>query len=124
MKWMYENFSKKIPIVKTYGYITKAIRLAKNISKTHAHDAMIIALCNEDGFETEFIKYTNHDYHVTINFKQYRRHIRTWANQYIDRKYYLADDLKFKKCVAHNRKKATTQNKKYPSFEEISSKIY
>jgi len=118
MKWMYENFSKKIPIVKTYGYITKAIRLAKNISKTHAHDAMIIALCNEDGFETEFIKYTNYDHHITVNFKQYRRHIRFWTNRLEDRKYYLIDNNSKKKCIAHNRRRRTGQAKKHLNLEE------
>jgi len=118
MKWMYENFGKKIPIVKTYGYITKAVRLAKNISKTHAHDAMIIALCNEDGFETEFTKYTNYDHYITVNFKQYRRHIRTWTHRLEDRKYYLIDNNLKKKCIAHNRRRRTGQAKKYLSLEE------
>jgi len=117
MKWMYENFGKKIPIVKTYGYITKAVRLAKNISKTHAHDAMIIALCNEDGFETKFTKYEHRDEHIEINFKQYRRHIRSWTSRLEDRKYYLANNSK-KKCIAHNRRRRTGQAKKHLSFEE------
>jgi len=124
MKWMFDNFSKKVSLVKTFGYITKTVRLNSNgkISKTHAHDAMIIALCNENGPETKFKTYTNYDHHITVNFKQYRRHIRSWTQRLEDRKYYLIDDLKFKKCVAHNRRRATAQNKKYPSLEEYLEK--
>ena len=74
---------------------------------------MIIALSNSDGFETKFRKYEHRDEHVTVNFKQYRRHTRTWTSRLEDRKYYLAN-----KCIAHNRKRRTNQAKKHLSLEE------
>jgi|GEM_PF-745932 len=119
MKWMFDNFSKKVSLVKTFGYITKTIRLNSKISKTHAHDAMIIALCNEDGPERKFKKYTSYDHHVTVNFKQYHRHVRNWINQYKDRKYYIINSKYPKKTVAWNRNRRSGQDKKKQSLTEL-----
>ena len=109
MKALYEVLELCFPIQWTFGYITKAVRLANNIEKSHANDASIIALC--DCFELQdFSAYEYFDYNNTVNFKQFRRHIRNWIHQHEDRKYYALQYSN--KAFAWNRKKRVGQKKR------------
>ncbi|MBC8427298.1 MAG: hypothetical protein H8D97_00255 [Proteobacteria bacterium] len=72
---------KKIPgIIKTYGYITKSLRVLNNISKSHLNDAFIIAggdnstVREEKVFEVNFKRCNNRS--LQKNRKGYDRSIR------------------------------------------------
>jgi len=118
MKFIYETLSQYIPTQDTYGYITKSIRLASNIDKTHANDASIIAFC--DSLELQDINsYKWIDHNISVNFKQYRRHVRTHTKRHEDRKYYIEDYQK-NKTLAWNRKRREGQvDKKKISLIEL-----
>jgi len=116
MKYLF-NFienSKYMYIQDTFGYITKTVRLNNNISKSHANDATIIAF--SDNLKMQNIQdYSWIDLDISLNFKQYRRHVRNHVHRHEDRKYYIAGR---KKCVAWNRNKRETQSK--PSLTDVN----
>jgi hypothetical protein len=70
-------------------------------------------------------EYNYVDHELSINFKQYRRHVRNFVKRYEDRKYYLG-----KKIVANNKDKRSGQTKdslveakrKYPNQDIVMKK--
>lgn len=115
---IYKDVSKYISTYKYYGYETKAIAIEFKIPKTHANDAMILAL-NNVSIE-RFI-----DFNITLDLTQFRRHNRSRTQRYEDRKYYLASKLtktqkglvKYGSVIANNRRKRTDQSK--PCLEDL-----
>jgi hypothetical protein len=122
MKELYFRLESICPVQHTYGYITKHIRQFNNLEKTHAIDASLISLsdCHDMQDISEY-SYTDHE--LSINFKQYRRHVRNFAHAYQDKKYYLG-----KKVIGYNKNKRSGQTKdslveakrKYPNQDIIS----
>lgn len=108
MKYLFQDLENNIPIQDTYGSFTKVTRQLHNFEKNHSTDASIIALSDSLGFTEEFKSYNYLDFNVTINFKQYRRHVRYWVQRYEDRKYYRNNQ---KGVIAWNRKKREGQTK-------------
>ena len=111
MKHMYEELVKYIPTQITYGYITKTVRLSSNISKTHADDASIIAFSDSLGLQ-DITSYNWTDYDTSINFKQYRRHVRNYIIRHEDRKYYIPESSKKILAWNRNRRSGQTDEKK------------
>jgi len=120
MKHMFAKFEDILPTQDTYGHITKVVRHNWRLEKTHANNASIIALCDSNGLVDE-LKYYDQwlDEKITINFKQYRRHVRNHVHQYEDRKYYIINSKHPKKAVAWNRNRRTGQDKKKRSLTEL-----
>jgi 5-methylcytosine-specific restriction endonuclease McrA len=108
IKYIFETLENVIPIQDTYGYIIKTIRKNNNIIKSYSNDASIIALSNATSFTEEFSDYEYQDYKVEVYFKQFRRHVRKWIHQLIDRKYYK---LGKRTSIIRNRKKKNGQKK-------------
>jgi len=80
--------------------------------KDSCNDASVIAICDSNGFMEELRQYTQwSDEDVTINFKQYRRHVRNWVNQHEDRKYYIDGFKNPRKAFAWNRNRRSGQAK-------------
>ena len=115
MKYMFSMFESTpdIYIQDTFGYITKVARRQFNIEKTHANDAHVIAFSDSLSFQ-DISEYSYTDVSTTVNFKQYRRHVRNHVQRHEDRKYYTPG---YKKCLAWNRRKRETQTK--PSLVDV-----
>jgi len=113
-----------IKLVPTYGYITKDVRWEHDIEKTHANDAMIIAVADEDWLDVDVSK-LDIDGSFEYEYVSKRRHDRAVTIRYEDRKYKLPigtlvnGGVKFKtKPEAWNRKARTAQEKKKPSLDQ------
>jgi hypothetical protein len=104
MKKLFETFDGVLPTQNTYGYITDVMRKQQQLEKTHSLDASIIALCDKNGYQEEFINYDFEDLENEIEFVQKRRHVRNHTSRIEDRKYYCNGYL-----VAKNRRKRETQ---------------
>jgi hypothetical protein len=124
MKELFSRLESICPVQHTYGYITKYIRQYNNLEKTHAIDASLIAL--SDCYNMQDIsEYSYTDHELSINFKQYRRHVRNFAHAYQDKKYYLG-----KKVIGYNKNKRSGQTKdslveakrKYPNQDIVMKK--
>jgi len=112
MKKIFETFDDVIPTQSTYGYITDVMRKNQELEKTHSLDASIIALCDSNGYQEEFIDYEFEDLENELEFIQKRRHVRNHTSRIEDRKYYHNGYI-----VAKNRRKRETQ--KDDSLEEF-----
>jgi len=124
MKHMFAEYEDIIPTQDTYGYITDAVRKQWGLEKTHANDASVIAICDSNGFVEELRQYTQWlDEDVTINFKQYRRHVRNWVQRHEDRKYYIVNSKHPKKAFAWNRNRRSGQDKKKCSLTELKQQL-
>lgn len=122
MKKMFEILEKYFPVQNTLGSITKVVRLASNIEKTHANDAKIIAFCDSLGLQ-DIANYKWIDFDISINFKQYRRHVRTHTQRLEDRKYYIPG-YAGNRPVAWNRRRRTGQDDKEKiSLEELKRRL-
>lgn len=104
MKKIYETFDGVIPTQNTYGYITDIMRKQQDLEKSHSLDASIIALCDSNGYQEEFMTYDFEDLENELEFVQKRRHVRNHTKRIEDRKYYHNGYL-----VAKNRRKRETQ---------------
>jgi len=122
MPFIYKLYAAFIPTYKYFGYETKATAQQFNIKKSHANDAMILAL--KDLVITDY-----NDFKIEISLHQFRRQNRARTQRYEDRKYYLEDNFtKYKNgkinygpVVARNRHKRTDQKER--SLEDYR-KIY
>ena len=118
MPSIYKELAKHIPTYKYHGYETKFVANTFGITKTHANDAMILAVNGTDIS-------TYNDFKITLDLTQYRRHNRARTQRLEDRKYYLTSQLtktkkglvKYAKAIANNRRKRTAQTK--PSLEDF-----
>jgi hypothetical protein len=112
-KEIYKQISDVISTSKTYGYVTDAYRKDLKLEKTHAGDASIIALCDEEEvLDISGLKLIDNASHMYLN--QFRRHVRNFIQRNEDRKYYDG-----KTCVAWNRNIREGQDKKKPSLVEF-----
>jgi len=124
MKHIFASYEDIIPTQDTYGYITNAVRKQWGLEKTHANDASVIAICDSNGFMEELRQYTQwSDEDVTINFKQYRRHVRNWVQRHEDRKYYIDDFKNPRKVFAWNRNRRSGQAKDKCCLTELKQKL-
>ena len=122
MPYIYKKYATYIPTYKYFGYETKTVAQQFNVKKSHANDAMILAL-------NDLIITEGKDFKIEINLHQFRRQNRARTQRYEDRKYYLESNFKLYKngktnygpTVARNRHKRTDQ--KELSLEEYR-KIY
>ena len=112
-----------VDLVPTYGYITKDVRWEYDIEKTHANDAMIIAVADEDWLDTDASK-IDIDGSFEYEYVSKRRHDRSIVVRHEDRKYgivtgYSANGNPKLKTVAWNRSAREAQNvKRKPSLEQ------
>ncbi len=104
MKKIYEYFSGVRPTKKVFGCETKYIRKLYGIEKGHRNDAFCISI----RYLPSGIVYDGLEGNI-INFKQFRRHNRSFTTRIEDRKYYV---LGSRKIVARNRRRRSGQNKK------------
>lgn len=119
MPFIYKLYAAFIPTYKYFGYETKATAQKFKIKKSHANDAMILAL-------NDLVITAGRDFNIEINLQQFRRQNRARIQRYEDRKYYLIDNFtKYKngetnygKAVARNRNRKTKQAKKHLSLSE------
>ena len=125
MPSIYKELATHIPTYKYYGYETKFVANTYNITKTHANDAMILAVNG-----TNISSYN--DFKITLDLTQYRRHTRARTQRLEDRKYYLTSQLtktqkglvKYGKAIANNRRKRTGQtNFSLEDFRKINPNI-
>ena len=99
--------ASKFTVSKTYGSYTKYLRNRFGFKKGHREDAFCVALSQLNIIDLDGSKPGNE-----INFRQFRRHNRSWTNQIEDRKYYFIDSSGKKKLVAKNRNRREGQSKK------------
>jgi hypothetical protein len=104
MKKIFETFENTIPTQSTYGYIIDVLRRQQSLEKTHSNDASIIALCDSNGYQEEFLDYDFEDFENELEFVQKRRHVRNHTTRIEDRKYYSNGYL-----VAKNRRRREGQ---------------
>ena len=122
MLYIYHGIIRDNPtsqVVKTFGCETKMLRKKYNVPKTHDMDAICIALRDVNPDACKYADTSGRDF---IQFKQFRRHMRSWTSRIEDRKYYIYKNpaSRRKTTLAWNRRKKSGQKK--DSLQELRQK--